>query len=127
MRSIELSTWLVEYIKQQKFKVLRDSKTHKALNVSYTEDGLKYTQDINRRWIYFTKAKMVVVPSDVGYTMDFKGNTQKSQGTYVEDFVPRLHGRLDLDKAELTWMGKAYRLCYNLLSNFDDYGNAKKN
>lgn len=47
---------IAKFISDRDLLVLREKKTGRALNVSYTEDGLKYTTSLSGRLIYFTDA-----------------------------------------------------------------------
>lgn len=66
--------------------VLRDKHSGKALNVSYTTDGLKFTMNKTGKYIF---------------------NPEKN---YTEHFVPRNFRDPHLLKCEITWVMKAMKL-----------------
>lgn len=47
-----------QFIKDKKMWVLRDKKTGRALNTSYSEDGLRYSTSANGKLIYFKNARL---------------------------------------------------------------------
>lgn len=84
-------------------KVLREKSTSKALNVSYTEEGLKTTANKTGRYVYF---------SNVTNIKDLPMG-KKSNKIYVEDFVPRTFTNNQLNKAEIHWLEAAKFKIYN--------------
>jgi len=81
---------VMQRIYEKDFKVLRNANGV-ALNVSYTEDGLKWTYDSKGKNLYFAK------------------------GNYVEPFKPSLNllkERSFKSKCEKRWVDKANSLLY---------------
>jgi hypothetical protein len=81
---------VLKRIYEKRFKVLRDPQGI-ALNVSYTDDGLKWTTDSKGKNLYFTK------------------------GNYVEDFKPDLNiirEKSFRSKCEKRWIDKANSMLY---------------
>jgi len=89
---------MVKYISDAKLYVLRERGTNKALNVSYSPDGLKFTQDINRKFIYYRKAR---VNRAQKYFIDLEGDLRPSHKYYISEFVPIQHSDSQLHRAEL--------------------------
>ena len=103
-----------EVISRGNLVVLRSALNHRALNVSYTEDGLLYTLDNQGKFIFFKNAW---VSLQNGYLI-FKGDTRLNEKVYVEKFVPKTFDAINLQKAEYTFMNKALKLLsYNALEN----------
>lgn len=102
-------------IEDRNLVVLRDKQTHRALNVSYTEDGLKFTTSLWGNLLYFKKASLKIFYEDNRPV--FVGvhgpNLEKSDKVYVEKFVPRNDLPPAHQIAEYTWTDKAYRLILN--------------
>lgn len=81
---------VLKRIYEKGFKVLRDPNGI-ALNVSYTDDGLKWTTDSKGKNLYFT------------------------DGNYVEDFKPDLNvirQKSFRSKCEKRWIDKANSMLY---------------
>lgn len=81
---------VLKRIYEKRFKVLRDPRGI-ALNVSYTDDGLKWTTDSKGKNLYFT------------------------EGNYVEDFKPDLKVIREnsfRSKCEKRWVDKANSMLY---------------
>lgn len=102
-KSRALPVWLVERVTKSNLYVLRHIDGT-ALNVSYTEDGLKWTCNRKGKALYFknafiTKGKLV-------------GDTTPATDVYVEKFVPVNHSAYFKQMAESTWVDKALRLAY---------------
>jgi hypothetical protein len=68
--------------------VLRDKKTDKALNVSYSPHGLKYTQNKTGRYIY------------------------DENRHYIERFIPKDFKNKKLLKYEIIWAVKGKHMLY---------------
>lgn len=102
---------LVQQIADKHFKVLRRKKDNVALNVSYTEYGLKWTANKLGRALMYDKAFITrgrVVPARGGAS-----STPKiSLDVYVEHFVPRNHDTEAAQVAEFTWLNKALAMSY---------------
>lgn len=113
-----------ELIAASNLVVLRSSANHRALNVSFTEEGLSYTLDSKGSFSFFKNAWV----SRLNGYLVFKGDTRLSNKVYVEKFIPRdfltcekqlnadgkevevCTGPVNLHKAECTFMNKALRL-----------------
>lgn len=80
------SSYIKELVEKKHLKVLRERRTNKALNVSYTEDGLKFTMNKTGRYIF------------------------DPDKNYVEEFTPRDFKDPHLQKCEVTWIMKATKL-----------------
>lgn len=119
-----------QFISDHKMVVLRDIKTGKALNSSFSEYGLQFTTDSSGRYIFFKNARPVVGKKYVY----FEGDIDLNPDVRVEYFVPRtwenpkdsvpeekrnrafwrLFGEYSRNQvAEYTWTDKAYRLLYH--------------
>ena len=85
----------IDYLSKGNLMVLRAADTGILLNVSYSEDGLKWTVDKSGRSLYFDK----------------KGN--KSSKVYSEKFVPRNHNNISAQLAEFFGVHKGYKLLYH--------------
>lgn len=83
----------------------------RILNVSYTEEGLKYTLSRDGRYIYFKNAQLVLDYKT--NRLYFKGNTAKNPSLTVERFIPKNHSIVSNQLAEYRFVYKALRLCYN--------------
>jgi hypothetical protein len=125
-----------DLIKSSDLVVLRSSLNHRALNVSFSEEGLTYTLDNQGKFIFFKNAWVSI---QNGYLI-FKGDTRLNDKVYVEKFIPKdfltyskdpegnkilddrgkpiSSGPMNLQKAEYTFMNKALKLLsYNALEN----------
>lgn len=83
-------------------KVLREKRTHKPLNVAFTEEGLQWTTNKLGRALYFKKA--------VFRNGQIVGDLTPSTQVYVEDFRPNLSKTNKYLKFELEWLKKANAL-----------------
>ena len=83
-------------------KVLRERKTHKPLNVAFTEEGLQWTTNKLGRALFFRKA--------VFSNGQIKGDLRPSNLVYIEDFKPNLSPSNKYLKFELEWVKKANAL-----------------
>lgn len=111
-----------QFIKDKKMYVLRDRATGRALNTSYSEEGLKFSTSANGKLIYFKDAKLtrewlqdsegVWIPWKVG----FEGDLSMNPDVYVEQFIPMNHSNIRQQRAEYTVVSKAYRLAYHTMS-----------
>lgn len=121
---------MAQWIKDQNFMVLRDSRSRKALGVSYSEDGLRWISNKYGRLLYFNKA--YVEHRKVGdiYFPYFSGDLRKSRNVYSERFIPTDHFVLDRNGnpklgrdgnpiininnqiAEFLWINKASKMAY---------------
>lgn len=81
-----ISPQTAEIVAEKNLVVLRERGSNKPLNVSYTEEGLKYTMNKVGRPIF-----------------DPRRN-------YVEKFEPRNFKDPFLQKCEITWLMKAIKL-----------------
>lgn len=90
----EIDGKAIKHIAKNNIVVLRSAITGIAYNVSYTEDGLKYTTDKNGVSIYYS------APGE------------RSDKVIVEKFIPRNHHNPALQAAEFFCIHKAYKLLY---------------
>jgi hypothetical protein len=86
IRREDRSLHIKELVEKKHLKVLRERRTNKALNVSYTEDGLKFTMNKTGRYIF------------------------DPEKNYVEEFNPREFKDPHLQKCEVIWIMKATKL-----------------
>jgi len=100
---MKLEKNLVRFIQGRHLKILRDKKGT-ALNVSYTEDGLKWTTTIVGRLPYFKDAVLV--------SGRMVGDLSPSTEVYVEDFVPYDHSTTRGQIAEYAAIKKGTHLLY---------------
>lgn len=99
----EYNNYIKNLIIQADLKVLRDKKTGKALNVSYTEEGLKTTANKMGKYVYFNNVNRL---SDIP-------NGKKSNNVIVEKFIPREFKDPQLQKIETHWLETAKFKIYN--------------
>jgi hypothetical protein len=104
----KLEPGIAKFIADNNLVVLRDKNTNKALNVSYSKEGLYWTMNKTGRLLYFEKA-LLKFGSGTPY---FSGTLTKSNKVYVERFVPRTFPNPVLNKIEAQWADKALRLLY---------------
>jgi len=86
-----------QLIASNNLRVLRDKSTHKALGISYTEDGLKTIANKMGKYIYF---------SNVNKLQDISKG-KKSDKVYSEKFIPRDFENRSLQTAEMHWVEAA--------------------
>lgn len=105
----------IEMIKEANLMCLRNKKTGRVENVSYTEHGLTWTFDKLGLPLYYKYPNTVF--SSSGYaTATFKGTFEKNPNMIVEPFIPVNHvdseGRMNVgaQKSEITFVAKALRL-----------------
>lgn len=91
-----------QIISQNNFRVLRDKKTHKALGIAYSEDGLKTIANKSGRYLYFDNVTSL---KDIP-----KGH--KSNRVYSEKFIPREFSDSSLRSAEMHWIETALHKSY---------------
>tara|TARA_R110000850_G_scaffold11713_2_gene40110 strand:+ start:1377 stop:1697 length:321 start_codon:yes stop_codon:yes gene_type:complete len=98
----KIDKYIKELIQDNNLVVLRDKRTHKALGVSYTEDGLRSIG--NKLGVYvYCKGRV----TDFGVAL----GAPKSEKVYVEKFVPRDFDNKLLTKCEIHWVNAAkYKL-----------------
>ena len=87
------------------FYVLREKKTDKALNISSTIDGLKWTSNKTQRSMYYNDAIFKIINGKISLVGDFKLSNQ----VYVEKFYPRKFKIPFFNMCENTWINKAIR------------------
>lgn len=95
---------VLKRIHEKEFKVLRD-KNGIALNVSYSDDGLKWTIDSKGKNLFYQK------------------------GNYVETFKPQyeiLKENSFMSKCEKRWVDKANALLYEQRPFFTNENKTKK-
>ena len=87
----------------------------RALNVSYTEEGLKWTSS-KTKYLYFNQANSRLVLGKTKNMLVLEGDLSKSPKVFVEDFVPRNHYRGSVihpdQPTEYLWVDKGLRLLY---------------
>lgn len=112
-----------QFIKDKKMYVLRDKATGRALNTSYSEDGLKWSTSANGRLIYYKNAIISREwKKDYGTgewtvgSVSITGDLTPNPDVYVEQFVPTNHSNIRQQIAEYTVVSKAYRLLYHTQS-----------
>lgn len=98
-----IPVWLIDRIASTEVYVLR-RKDGTALNVSYSEDGLKWTANKWKESLYYKRAYIS--------SGKIKGDLTKSPDVYVEKFIPINHSDPFKQAAESTWVGKALKLYY---------------
>lgn len=114
---------IAQFIGDREVYVLRDKKTGTALNVSYSEDGLKWTTNATGKLLYYENARIstivnlkrslaenTTVISHVTITSNDGTAPRKSDKVYVERFVPTNQPAVKGQIAEYTWTDKAFRL-----------------
>lgn len=102
----------INYIAKQKLCVLR-KRNGMAIDVSYSEDGLKLSCAKNGKLYYYQNAFLKGVTP---YSKHPKG-LEKDPNVYVELFVPKSYensgrGTEKLQAAEYAAVHKAYKLSY---------------
>ena len=90
----------------------------RALNVSYSEEGLKWTANKLGKLLYFEDA--FLIQKDGKPTFQGK-NLKRSKNIFVEEFVPMDHKfnnkiLIEDQKAEFLWINKGIRLLYSDIS-----------
>ena len=81
----KIDQWMIDYIKPYKLYVLRDT-FGKALDVSYSKEGLKWATNKGGKFIFYEDAKRFI--SDTYCTVI--GN-KLNKDCVVELFIPRNH------------------------------------
>jgi len=111
-----------QFIKDKKMYVLRDRKTGRALNTSYSEDGLKWSTSANGKLIYYKNAiiSREWIKDSTGEwavkSVNITGDLTPNPDVYVEPFTPTNHSNIRQQIAEYTVVSKAYRLLYHIPS-----------
>ena len=105
---------MITYLEQKNLFVLREKVSGKALNVSYSPAGLKYTMNPFGKYVYFKNAWTEINTNK--NKLVFRGNLKVNSNLVIEKFVPRQFEDPKLAKIELVWVQKAYRLLYNTSS-----------
>lgn len=97
-----IEPWVLNFLKTQNLVALRRKKDNLLLNVSYTEDGLKWTAAKNGTLVYYKR----------GYVSQGKIITDEviSDEVYVSPFVPMNHRTEFLQSYEAFWTKKALKL-----------------
>lgn len=112
-----------KFIADQNLVVLRDAVSNVAMNVSYTPEGLEWTMAPNGsgRLIFFRKASIAKHYSKEDHSLtrlEIIGDKRPNSRYYVEKFIPMNHNTDYGQKAEYTWVAKAYRMALLGASNF---------
>ena len=121
---------IVTFISDKDMWVLRDSKTHHALNVAFSKEGLDWTTNARGSLVCFENARLVRIVNvekslkndqvvidyvTIGST---DGNAPRpSNKVYRERFVPMNHSDSRAQIAEYVYVDKAYRLLSRLPMN----------
>lgn len=110
-----INTTISTFISAQTMYALRDVKTKRALNVSYSEEGLMWSTNATGKLIYFEDARLERVYNRDGNITNVKirGNLNLNPNVYVEKFVPSNQPTSKGQITEYTWTSKAYRLLYH--------------
>lgn len=111
MRNIKIEPWIKTFIKDRNLVVLRKKTKNgpgRALNVSYSEEGLKYTMDKYGTLIACKRAKLV----KEGDKLIIKGNTSLPNNVYIEKFIPQDHVNLRDQLVEFVMSNRALKLLY---------------
>lgn len=111
MRNANIEPWIKTFIKDRNLWVLRKRDRRgpgRALNVSYTEDGLKYTMDKYGTLIACKNAKLVLEDGK----LNIVGNTNLPHNVYIEKFVPQEHQNLRDQLVEFMMSNRALKLLY---------------
>lgn len=118
-RSLVIEDWIGQFVKDNNLYVLRERRSGRALNVSYSEDGLRWTVNKLGRSLYYRDAIMRLNSKTKFPELVTKRKTlEKNRDVFVEKFIPKNHwkpnGKLNIANqvAELLWIDKALRLCY---------------
>jgi len=104
-----------QLIKEANLVCLRNKKTGKVENVSYTEGGLIYTFDKIGLPLYY-KHPNTIFTSAGYFTPQFRGTMELNPNMIVEKFIPKNHidesGRMNYgaQSAEVFFLAKALRL-----------------
>lgn len=109
-----IEEWIREFIRDRNLVVLRDRRG-KALNVSYSIDGLKWTANKFGKLLYYKNCYLgheEVSPGN--WRPVFRGKMEKSPNVVVEKFVPRDHHNLGNQIAEYFWVQKAMKMLYHV-------------
>lgn len=106
----------IEEVSKKNLVCLRDVKTGRLLNVSFSEEGLKWTISPQGKLIYFKKANIKRIHNSEYriVAIEPKGNLTMSEKVFVEPFVPRNSSNAYLQAAEYAGIHKAYKLWYNV-------------
>ena len=81
------------HIQGNQFVVMRD-RNGKAIEVSFSEDGLRWTMDRNSRLLYYRDAYLKVRKPGEGDDIPrwyIVGDTRKNPSITIEKFVPKDH------------------------------------
>lgn len=97
---------LTAYIANNRLRVLRSKHNNRALNVSFSDEGLMYSMSNQAKFILFKNAWVQLI----GDRLVLKGNLALNDKVYIEDFVPRVFDEANLQKAEFTFIDKALKL-----------------
>lgn len=108
LRKVE--PWIRTFIQDRDLYVLREKRNDKALNVSYSPDGLKLTANKAGKLRYYKNAFFVT-------DGEIRGDMTPSRSVYIEKFVPKDHTNRSNQIAEFLWIDKAMKL-YRLPGGF---------
>tara|TARA_R110000851_G_scaffold153833_5_gene295868 strand:- start:501 stop:953 length:453 start_codon:yes stop_codon:yes gene_type:complete len=113
-----IEPWIRTFISDNNLVVLRDKATGKPLNVTYSEEGLKWTCNARKKSLYYKDATMKWQkhPTKDMWLPYFEGDLNKSPNVIVEPFVPMDHKYPDgsiksrYQSFEFLWCNKAMKL-----------------
>jgi hypothetical protein len=113
--SLIISDLDVRIITEGNLVCLRNKKTGRVENVSYSEQGLTFTFDKIGLPLYY-KYPNTVYTSSGYFTAQFKGTMEKNPNMLAEQFIPKNHvdetGRMNYgaQSSEVFFVAKALRL-----------------
>ena len=95
--------------------ILREKRTGKPLNVSYTPEGLKYTSNKMGRLLLYDNGKLVRLGDRIVIQSNNEKPLKLSDKVYIERYVPpQLEVGNVLYKMEFVWAEKAYKMLYHV-------------
>lgn len=116
MTNLVITPEKIALLKEKELMCMRD-QWGRLLNVSYTEEGLRWTFDKLGRPMYYTYPNTVF--TNYGYlNARFVGTMEKNPYVTIEKFVPVNHynenGTINLSKqkAEILYLDKALRIIF---------------
>jgi hypothetical protein len=119
-----ISQWVRSYVSGQKLVVLRSKKNDKPIEISFSEDGLKWVVDTKGKFIFFRDASPKLVRTVKGQFLKFVANSngglQPSEDYYIETFIPKDHYRNN-GKLSVYLQGSEYLMCKKALSILSPY------
>jgi hypothetical protein len=125
MKKLTIEKWIRTYISDRNLYVLRekrkDGKPGRALNVSYTPEGLKYTLNKQKKLIACKNARLVnKVREDGKVMLLIEGNTLTPDNVVIERFVPVDHDNVRTQLVEFVMVDRALKMLYHV----DDFAHS---